>query len=146
MDFPVVFVVMYVAAAMTIRSGSAFCVLALQLAHFFVFATCVNEMSGHQLHLAYLCLTLIAAGVVNGLPVKIALLASVLFQMVMAWDAYVYPTTQTWLYSCYDANSMLLHALVIASCINWSVRKQWIDRASTGVRNFCWNLRYNFYL
>lgn len=110
-------------------------------------------LSGCTLHLAYSIAYFIAVKYVKNIKVMLALFAMASFNGLMAWDAYCYEHTETWLYLSYERITALLHVLVIYSCIDWGRINNLTINAIGSLRNIISNsssilhirylLRYN---
>ena len=96
-------------------------------------------VNGWQLHVIYSIIYLIAVPYVKQLRVMIALFAMALFNAVMAWDAFNYAHTETYLFTHYQGITALLHLVVIISSSDWrrigKISNDTFDRLLLIVRN-----------
>lgn len=92
-------------------------------------------LSGCTLHLAYSIAYFIAVKYVKNIKVMLSLFAMASFNGLMAWDAYCYEHTETWLYLSYERITAFLHVLVIYSCIDWGRINNLVTNTFIFIRN-----------
>lgn len=115
----------YIIAAILIKTKDALTALiACILCQVFCSSIVYSMVSGYDLHLSYSIVYFVAASTIKSQKAKIACFIMAAFNVLMAKDAYDFPTTQTWLYLNYEFITALLHALVISACIEW--REVWL--------------------
>lgn len=110
----------YIIAAILIKTKDALTALiACILCQVFCSSIVYSMVSGYDLHLSYSIVYFVAASTIKSQKAKIACFIMAAFNVLMAKDAYDFPTTQTWLYINYEFITALLHALVISACVEW---------------------------
>ena len=140
-DLSMIYAAAFIVAALAIRNKQALTAMIYCLSCQALYASPIyHALTASQLHIAYACIAFTAIRFVSGFWLALALFMSALFQTLMAWDAYVYSTTQTWLYSNYELISALLHAAVIVSCVEWRGAANSFGRHAWRLRVGVWNL------
>jgi len=80
-----------------------------------------DNINGWQLHVFYSIIYLFVVPLLDKLKVMLALFVMALFNGLMAWDAYNYETTSTWLYCNYEFITTCIHAAIICTNVEWRI-------------------------
>jgi len=69
--------------------------------------------------------------------IKTTIVIMSLFQLFMAMDSYVNPTTETWLYRNFEEVTVFIHILIVSSCVKLKPINlgSLLGRLASGLRN-----------
>ena len=84
-----------------------------------VYTPIYDALSQVGYYCAFAMIYIVALRHVTNKQIKYSLAIMAIFQLFMAIDSYANPQTETWLYRNFEEVTILIHCLVVSSCVNF---------------------------